>query len=77
MVRVFLKRSKTDQFGRGTEVFLGATGDELCPVRAVSSYVAHRGTAAGAFFRTSAGMAVMFHCVLGLHVLLLTAYGLV
>ena len=58
MVRVFLKRSKTDQFGRGTEVFLGATGDELCPVRAVSSYVAHRGTAAGAFFRTAAGMAV-------------------
>ena len=58
MVRVFLKRSKTDQFGRGTEVFLGATGDELCPVRAVSSYAAHRGTAAGAFFRTAAGMAV-------------------
>ena len=59
MVQVFLKRSKTDQFGRGTEVFLGATVDELCPVRAVSSYVAHLGTAAGAFFRTAAGIAVM------------------
>ena len=43
VVRVFLKRSKTDQFGRGTEVFLGATGDEICPVTAVSAYVARRG----------------------------------
>ena len=62
MVQVFLKRSKTDQFGRGTEVFLGATGDELCPIRAVSSYVAHRGTAAGAFFRTAAQMVVTKAC---------------
>ena len=30
---VFLKRSKTDQFGRGTEVFLGDTGDEIGPGR--------------------------------------------
>ena len=50
-VRVVLKRSKTDQFGRGVEVFLAATGDELCPVAAVRSYVARRGDSAGAFFR--------------------------
>ena len=35
-----LKRSKTDQFGRGVEVFVGATGDEICPVRAVTAYAA-------------------------------------
>ena len=50
-IRVFLKRSKTDQFGRGVEVWLGDTGDDLSPVRAILSYVAHRGTAPGAFFR--------------------------
>ena len=36
-VRVSLKRSKTDQFGRGVQVFMGATGDELCPVEADKS----------------------------------------
>ena len=44
-IRFRLKRSKTDQFGRGVEVFVGATGDEICPVRAVSTYAAARGEA--------------------------------
>ena len=39
MIRVFLKRSKTDQFGRGVAVYLGATGDDLCPFAALSSYI--------------------------------------
>ena len=34
-IHVFLKRSKTDQFSRGVTVFLGATGDEVCPVAAI------------------------------------------
>ena len=37
-VRILLKRSKTDQFGRGVAVFLGATGDELCPVAGILSF---------------------------------------
>ena len=49
-IRVLLKRSKTDQFGRGVVVFLGATGDDLCPVTAVVSFAALRGDAAGPFF---------------------------
>ena len=32
VLRVFLKRSKTDQYGRGVEVFIGSTADDLCPV---------------------------------------------
>ena len=36
MLRVFLKRSKTDQYGRGVEVFIGSMGDLLCPVDAVA-----------------------------------------
>ena len=55
VVRVFLRRSKTDQYGRGTELFLGATGDELCPVEAVKSYVACRGTSPGGFFSCESG----------------------
>ena len=56
VVRVFLKRSKTDQFGRGTEVFLGATGNDICPVRAVSAYVARQGTSPRAFFHFETGI---------------------
>ena len=52
VLRVFLKRSKTDQYGRGTEVFIGATRNELCPVQAVRSYVVVRGESPGAFFRS-------------------------
>ena len=55
-LRVFLKRSKTDQYGRGTEVFIGSTGDELCPVHAVRSYVARRGDSPGAFFCSAEGV---------------------
>ena len=55
-LRVFLKRSKTDQFMRGTEVFMGSTGDDLCPVSATREYVARRGTSPGAFFRSAEGV---------------------
>ena len=55
VLRVFLKRSKTDQYGRGVEVFIGATDSDLCPVRAVRLYVTLRGTLAGAFFCIAGG----------------------
>ena len=38
VVRVVLKRSKTDQFGRGTQVYLGSTSDELCRGAVVRSH---------------------------------------
>ena len=56
MVRVRLRRSKTDQFGSGVEVYMGATGDELCPVHAIVAYSKRRGTAAGPFFRCEDGV---------------------
>ena len=49
MVRVFLKRSKTDQFGQGVMVFLG-TSNALCPVSAILTYVARQSDTPGAFF---------------------------
>ena len=56
VLRVLLKRSKTDQFMRGVEVFIGATGNDLCPVDAVREYVARRGTSPGSFFRVAEGV---------------------
>ena len=55
VLRVVLKRSKTDQYGRGVEVFMAATDNDLCPVTAVRSYVSLRGTRPGAFFYTANG----------------------
>ena len=52
-VRIFLKRSKTDQFGRGVAVYVGTTGDELCPVTALLDYVTVRGVTPGPFFPLS------------------------
>ena len=52
-VKIHLRRSKTDQFGKGIDihVYLGTTGDDLCPVSALLAYLAVRGSAAGPLFR--------------------------
>ena len=42
MLRVKLKCSKTDQFGKGVEVYVGRTGCPLCPVAATLAYMASR-----------------------------------
>ena len=55
VVRVHLRRSKTDQFGSGVDVVVGRTGDCLCPVAAVCAYIAHRGSRPGPFFRFGNG----------------------
>ncbi len=55
LVVIHLKRSKCDQFGDGVDVCVGRTGDELCPVVAITSYIVRRGGEPGAFFRTTEG----------------------
>lgn len=50
MVKVHLRRSKTDQFGSGVDVVIGKTQDSLCPVAAVCAFMAQRGTSPGPFF---------------------------
>ena len=50
MVCFHLKRSQCDQFGRGVDVFIGRSENELCPVTAILSYIARRGDPSGAFF---------------------------
>ena len=49
-IRIHLKQSKCDQFGRGVDVFVGRTGNEVCPVAAVLAYLAVRGSMAGPLF---------------------------
>lgn len=41
-VAVTLRFSKTDQFGRGTIIYLGRTGRRICPVEAIHRYLAVR-----------------------------------
>ena len=50
ILRVRIKRSKTDQLGKGVDVCVGRTGCSICPVAAVLSYMATRGNKEGAFF---------------------------
>lgn len=51
MVQIHLKVSKTDQERKGISVFIGKTGDDLCPVAAMASYLAIRGNAQGPVFQ--------------------------
>ena len=54
-IRVRLKASKTDPFRRGMDVYVGKTGNALCPVAAMLAYL---GTAEGPLFRLSDGKAL-------------------
>ena len=54
MLKFHLKQSKTDPFGRGADIILGRTGCDLCPVAAVLTYAAARGSQPGPFFMTPA-----------------------
>ena len=55
MLQVYLKKSKTDQFGRGAKVVVGRTNCTLCPVAAVLGYIPASGTEEGPFFRFKSG----------------------
>ena len=47
MVQITIKQSKTDPFRRGVDIVLGATGNDLCPVKASFDYLKMRGGAPG------------------------------
>ena len=55
LLRVKLKASKTDPFRAGVDVFIGATGNSLCPVAAVLAYMSMRGPGPGPLFRFQHG----------------------
>lgn len=43
-IKIQIRRSKTDQFGQGTSVYVSKTNSVLCPVSALSWYLAQRPT---------------------------------
>ncbi|XP_067320361.1 integrase/recombinase xerD homolog [Anolis sagrei] len=50
-LQIFIRSSKTDQRGRGTEVSLAHCEDgDICPVRAVTEFMSARGVTPGYFF---------------------------
>ena len=59
MLRVHLRVSKCDQFGKGVNVYVGKTDSPQCPVVAVVAYMATRGTSAGPFFLDHAGKPIV------------------
>ena len=50
MCRLFLRHSKTDVEGRGTYIYLGRTNSSICPVSAMTNYLAVRPPVPGPFF---------------------------
>ena len=44
-----------DQLGKGVDVFIGSTGNSLCPVAAAAAYMVVRGKSKGPFFRFKDG----------------------
>ena len=55
MVQIHLKRSKCDQFGVGSDIVVGRTEQNLCPVLALLEYIKGRGDQPGLFFITTSG----------------------
>ena len=55
MLRVHLRVSKCDQFGKGASIYVGKAEGPRCPVVAVVAYMAARGPTAGPFFRNQQG----------------------
>ena len=55
VVQIHIKALKTDPFRKGVMVYLGRTDNILCPVGAVTAYLAVRGKSPGPFFRLASG----------------------
>ena len=46
-LKIRIKASKTDPFQQGVDIFVGRTGNELCPVAATLAYMVQRGPGPG------------------------------
>ena len=52
MVVISIKQSKTDPLRKGVQITLGATQDDVCPIKAIMPYLAIRGSQPGPLFLT-------------------------
>ena len=55
MLSIKLKHSKTDQEMKGVKIVIGETGDDLCPIIAMLSYLKVRGSHPGHLFCWQSG----------------------
>ena len=55
IAQITIKTSKTDPFRKGISIYVGKTGNDLCPVAALTAYLAARGREPGPFFRMEDG----------------------
>ena len=55
LVGIKIKQSKTDPFRKGTTIFLGRSGKAICPVEAITSYLAVRSPQPGPLFMFKSG----------------------
>ena len=54
-LRIKIKASKTDPFRQGVDIFVGRTGNELCPVVATLAYMVQRRPGPGPLFKFQDG----------------------
>ena len=50
LLRIQIKQSKTDPFRQGVDIYLGRTGEGICPVRGILPYLAQCGSHPGPLF---------------------------
>ena len=55
MLKIRIKKSKTDQWREGVDLYVGMTGNELCPVAAILAFMAVRGQDEAPLFKTKEG----------------------
>ena len=51
LIQIHLKVSKTDQERKGVSIFIGKTGDDICPVAALTAYLAIQDHGDGPLFQ--------------------------
>ena len=61
-IQIHLRRSKTDQYGQGVDIYLGRTEGDICPVTALLAYLGVRGSSGGPLFKYSDGKALTKQC---------------
>ena len=63
LLEVHLKQSKTDQLGKGIDIYIGKTDCPLRPVVAILAYMASRGPTPGPFFKLANGRPLTKSCI--------------
>lgn len=59
VLKIHLRVSKCDQFGKGVDVYIGKLQSSRCPVSAVIEFMMARGDKPGPFFQTHEGSPLM------------------